>query len=81
MDFLDGFLVNSLILKATSVEDVLFEKIERNKGIVRPYSTSQIKDILKNAKSKIRDDRIQLDATEVERQGDTEPQTTTSGNQ
>ena len=81
MDFLDGFLVNSLILKATSVEDVLFEKIERNKGIVRPYSTSQIKDILKNAKSKIRDDRIQLAATEVERQGDTEPQTTTSGNQ
>ena len=81
MDFLDGFLVNSLILKATSVEDVLFEKIERNKGTVRPYSTSQIKDILKNAKSKIRDDRIQLDATEVERQGDIEPQTTTSGNQ
>jgi len=81
MDFLDGFLVNSLILKATSVEDVLFEKIERNKGAVRPYSTSQIKDILKNAKSKIREDRIQLDAIEVERQGDVEPQTTTSGNQ
>lgn len=82
MDFLDGFLVGELLLKATSVEDVLFEKVERNKGMVRPYSTAQIRDRLKNAKSKLRNvDNIQLNAIEVERESNIEPQSTTTGNQ
>ena len=77
MDFLDGLLIR----KAMSVEDVLFEKIQQNPSAVRPYTESKIKAILQDAKSKIRDGTIQLDATEPERRARRDKPTTTTGNQ
>ena len=64
-----------------SVEDVLFEKIQQNPSAVRPYTESKIKAILQDAKSKIRDGTIQLDATEPERRARRDKPTTTTGNQ
>ena len=77
MDFLDGFLIR----KAMTVEDVLFEKIKQNPSKIRPYTERQIKQIFDDAKSKLQDDRIQLNATEPERHARREKQTVTVGNQ
>ena len=64
-----------------SVEDVLFEKIQQNPSAVRPYTERQIRAILQDAKSKLRDADITLDATEPERHVKRERATTTTGNQ
>ena len=77
MNFFDGLLIR----KAMSVEDVLFEKIQQNPSAVRPYTERQIRAILQDAKSKLRDADITLDATEPERHVKRERATTTTGNQ
>jgi len=77
MDFLDGLLIR----KAMTVEDVLFEKIKQNPSEIRPYTERQIRQIFDDAKSKLQNDKIQLDATEPERHAKRERATTTTGNQ
>jgi len=73
MSFLDGLLVRdnpSIILKAVSVEDNLYERLEQNTSELRPYTFRSIQTALENAKEQFRqaqkDTHIQLEKTRVE---------------
>ena len=64
MSFLDGFLIrDSNILKSTSVEDKIFDRLERNQSIIRPYTTAQVREFFSEAKPKVQG-RVMLDLKE-----------------
>jgi len=64
MSFLDGFLIrDSNILKSISVEDKIFDRLERNQSIIRPYTTAQVREFFREAKSKVQG-RVMLDLKE-----------------
>ncbi len=64
MSFLDGFLIrDSNILKSYSVEDKIFDRLERNQSVIRPYTTAQVREFFNKAKSKVQG-RVMLDLKE-----------------
>ena len=64
MSFLDGFLIrDSNILKSTSVEDTILDRLERNQSIIRPYTTEQVREFFSKAKPKVQG-RVMLDLQE-----------------
>ena len=64
MSFLDGFLIrDSNILKSTSVEDKIFDRLERNQSVIRPYTTEQVREFFSKAKPKVQG-RVMLDLKE-----------------
>ena len=83
MDFLDGLLIRdtSLILKedSPSVQDKLLEKAKVHQNKLRPFTMSEIKQHLDNAKENITGN-IQLNRTEAQPDKDgIMPTTTTAG--
>ena len=64
MSFLDGFLIrDSNILKSYSVEDKIFDRLDRNQSVIRPYTTAQVREFFNKAKSKVQG-RVMLDLKE-----------------
>tara|TARA_B100000029_G_scaffold511224_2_gene604680 strand:- start:4521 stop:6038 length:1518 start_codon:yes stop_codon:yes gene_type:complete len=83
MDFLDGLLIRdtSLILKedSPSVQDKLLEKAKVHQNKLRPFTMSEIKQHLDNAKENVTGN-IQLNRTEAQPDKDgIMPTTTTAG--
>ncbi|QDP59603.1 MAG: hypothetical protein GOVbin1753_36 [Prokaryotic dsDNA virus sp.] len=70
MSFLDGFLDNNnTLLKALSVEEKMFDTLEKKRSVLRPYSLEEVKKIITKAVGNM-EGRVILNLKQVESDSD-----------